>query len=196
MLRAALVTAALLLAGCGAAVEVPPPADLPKLVSVPLSILAECRAQGARVYDKCTDQRELFTAAKNLAAEQDKVILVSYGADWCIWCHVLDKYLQGYSGAFDYEFGAPGSDETATATLKEKAVDKALAESQARALAEFTANNFILFHLESDDAPGSDEILQQTGAIDAFDSALPFVFTLTEGGEFAAAMPEIAFGPC
>jgi hypothetical protein len=162
------------------------------LVSVPLTIPASCRAQGARVYDKCTDQQALFETARRLAQEQNKTVLVSYGADWCIWCHVLDKYLAGYSGAFDYEYGTPDSDETYQSTLKEKAADQALAAQQARALAEYAAKTFVLFHLESDVAPGSYEVLESTEADAHYAYELPFVFTVTSDGRFASALGDDA----
>jgi len=37
----------------------------------------------------------LVAAAVNTAKAQDKVVLVHFGASWCVWCRHLDDMLQG-----------------------------------------------------------------------------------------------------
>jgi thioredoxin-related protein len=37
----------------------------------------------------------LVAAAVKTAKEQDKVVLVHFGASWCVWCRHLDEMIQG-----------------------------------------------------------------------------------------------------
>ena len=56
---------------------------------VPEGPSPDCGNGHARLYDECSDQFELLNQAKQLAKEENKVVLVSYGAEWCKWCHIF-----------------------------------------------------------------------------------------------------------
>lgn len=64
---------------------------------VPEETSPECGKGQAKLYDECSDQFEFLNQAKQLAKQENKIVLVSYGAEWCKWCHifvntVLDDY--------------------------------------------------------------------------------------------------------
>ncbi len=44
-------------------------------------------------YDPARDPQADFAAAAKDAAEQDKLVLMILGGDWCSWCHRLDKFI-------------------------------------------------------------------------------------------------------
>ncbi len=56
---------------------------------VPEGPSPDCGNGQAKLYDECSDQFELLNQAKQLAKEENKVVLVSYGAEWCKWCHIF-----------------------------------------------------------------------------------------------------------
>lgn len=171
------------LASCGeVAVEAPPSENLPKLVKVPSEIPKSFGNGRAKLYDDCADQKVLFEEASLLAKQEGKTLIISYGAEWCIWRHVFDKYVQGYSDTFTYTYGEPSDPQAWTDTLREKAEHDAASEAL-----EFTTyfrENFVLFHLESDNAPNGDAVLTQTSASTYYDNWLPFIFTVDEAGRY------------
>lgn len=82
--------------------------NLPRAyVSFPERIDPQCRNGKARVFDECGDQLALFTAALAKANSEGKTLLVEYGAEWCIWCHVFDAHISGEHGEFRYTYGLP-----------------------------------------------------------------------------------------
>jgi len=68
------------------------------VVSFPETLPSDCRDGRAKTYDQCADQFELFQTAFETAQEQEKVLLVSLGAEWCVWCHVF-SYTVAIDGA-------------------------------------------------------------------------------------------------
>lgn len=44
-------------------------------------------------YDPTRDAFADFLAAQADAGVENKLILLEFGGDWCIWCHRLDKFL-------------------------------------------------------------------------------------------------------
>ena len=72
-----------------------------KITTIPSEFNKNCRRGRAKLYDECSDQSLIFEAAKQLAAAENKVLLVSYGAEWCIWCHVFAKYIHGERTRFE-----------------------------------------------------------------------------------------------
>ena len=153
------------------------------LVYFPRDIDPECRGGRAKIYDECTDQQTLFTQALAEARRQDKVLMVSYGAEWCIWCHVFYDYVSGVSGKFTHTYSDYDDKERFTSTLYERAKHDVTAEAQA--LGSFVADNFILLHLENRYAQGADAAVASTGYNPADISWLPFVFTVRSNGRFA-----------
>ena len=59
------------------------------VTSYPKSLDKSCRDGRAKTYDQCGDQFAMYQAAFDDAQAQDKVLLVSLGAEWCVWCHVF-----------------------------------------------------------------------------------------------------------
>ena len=83
------IPAILWLAACLAAPLCASAQDAP--ASYPLALDPTCRAGQAKLYDECGDQLALFDTAFEAATHDGKVLLVSYGAEWCVWCHVFDR---------------------------------------------------------------------------------------------------------
>ncbi|MEO1291299.1 MAG: hypothetical protein AAFV62_00485 [Pseudomonadota bacterium] len=159
----------------------PDPAPEPEtaaLASFPPVVARSCdRAPGPqRLYDACADQRALFEQAQAAAVANGKVLLVSYGAEWCIWCHVLERYLRGYDGTDAYE--VEGTEQA----FGRANVDPAAAQ----ALAAFAAETFVLLHLEAQYSAEGAAVFDETGAIIEFDDWIPFVFTVDAAGDYAA----------
>ena len=55
----------------------------------PKKLDPDCRGGRAKTYDQCADQFALYTKAFETAQAEEKVLLVSLGAEWCVWCHVF-----------------------------------------------------------------------------------------------------------
>ncbi len=156
-----------------------------KLVSYPQTFSASCRNGRATLYDECTDQLSLFAAAAARAKAENKVLLVSYGAEWCIWCHVFDAYLRGGKDKFTYTHGGPDEpDARYKTTLYERAQSDVSAEADA--LRRFAAENFVILHVDAQHAPNGDAVLKQTGAAEHLGSGIPFIFSVRADGKYAA----------
>lgn len=153
-------------------------------VGFPKSIDPRCRDGKARVFDECGDQSVLFKVALAQAKAEGKVLLVEYGAEWCIWCHVFDAHINGEHHKFQYTYGSPDEPESRyTTTFKEgKWADVAAAN----ALRDFVAATFVIVHIDADHAPKGDAVLEATGARAHYRGGIPFVFTVDPSGRFAA----------
>ncbi len=44
-------------------------------------------------YDPARDSFADFISAQSDASAENKLILIEFGGDWCIWCHRLDRFL-------------------------------------------------------------------------------------------------------
>lgn len=115
------------------------------LVKYP-NVGALCPEQGIRdVYASCREQREIFRRARAHAVESRKLLLVGYGANWCVWCKVSDRYLDG-------------------AVSKQ---EEGSAESNLRLagnLAAFVAETFVVLHIDSDKKAETTPIMEEIGA--------------------------------
>lgn len=78
----------------------------PKITRFPEKLNKACRRGRAKLFDECGDQWAMFNAARKRAAAEGKALLVSFGAEWCIWCHVFDQYIHGGKTRFSYTFGS------------------------------------------------------------------------------------------
>ncbi|MEO1537640.1 MAG: hypothetical protein AAFR73_07895 [Pseudomonadota bacterium] len=156
------------------------------LTAFPMTIERACRGGSANIYDECGDQHALFKAALAEANRRGKVLLVSYGAEWCIWCHVFHDYVKGVSGSFTHTFSDPADVTRDTATMFETPTGQA--EAEATALASYAAESFVLVHLEMRHARGADEAVASTGFDPNDVQWLPFVFTVSPEGEFGASL--------
>ena len=59
------------------------------VTAFPTSLDKTCRDGRAKTYDQCGDQFAMYEDAFAAAQEEEKVLLVSLGAEWCVWCHVF-----------------------------------------------------------------------------------------------------------
>ena len=46
-------------------------------------------------YDKTRDARADLKTAITAASVLDRRILIEVGGEWCIWCHILDRFIAG-----------------------------------------------------------------------------------------------------
>ncbi len=158
------------------------------ILSFPAMANADCHEnERARIYDLCADQTTLFETALKTANENEKTLLVSYGAEWCIWCHVFKAYIAGDALSFEYTYGEPGYPEKWTDRMVERGAPDDLIE-QAYLLNQFVAENFVVVHIDYEFAPGGDDVLINNGAAEHYDNWLPYIFSVTKDGEFAAAL--------
>ncbi len=158
-----------------------------ELTAFPVIPVNGCRGGRARLYDECGSQVDLFEQALAAAVRENKVLLVSYGAEWCIWCHVFHSYVTGVHTAFLHRFPDAADTETYTALLYERASsDPAGAAIE---LAAFVRNKFVLVHIDDQHARDGDKVLQLTDAEEHYNWELPFIFSVTSEGRFAAGLP-------
>ncbi|MEO9517774.1 MAG: hypothetical protein ABJH45_15455 [Paracoccaceae bacterium] len=159
------------------------PASAQEISTIPEEIQRDCRGGQAVLYDECGSQTMLLRDAINRAESEGKVLLISYGAEWCIWCHVFQQYVKGHHSTMTYRFSDPGDNETAEVTLDEKpATDPTAA---AAALTKFVAEHFVLLHIENFYSSDGYEVLNRTGADSTFDGGLPYIFTVDATGRYA-----------
>jgi len=152
----------------GAPVQAGPDAVI---VVMPEKLDSTCRLGRAKLYDECSDQRSVFEAARQRAADTNKVLLVSYGAEWCKWCHIFDEYIHG---GFPFEDGevAPGIKADATG------------------LKNYVGQSFVIVHIDHQYAPNGVSVLETAGApIESIDG-IPFIFAVDRNGRYVDAMDE------
>ena len=154
---------------------------------VPASISKDCRGGVARIYDECSDQAELLAEALRLANGSDKTVLILYGAEWCIWCHVFDKYVKGQSRRFKYQWQFPDGYEERW-DMRER--ENRQAEAQAKQLNEYVAANFVILHLEYYFSPNGEAVLASTGFDAASVEVVPQVLVVDGRGKFVAGMDD------
>ena len=126
----------------------------------------------------------IFTQAKLRAKQEGKTVLVSYGAEWCIWCHVFEAYIHGDVEKFTYTFGQEGDEKRYTHTMRERA-NRDVSED-AYNLKKYVSENFVLAHIDYEHSPDGDDVLTQTQAWDAFTGGVPYIFTVDATGKDAA----------
>jgi len=158
----------------------------PNLISYPETLDKNCRDGRAKIFDECGDQYKLFKLALKRAKSEDKTLLVSFGAEWCIWCHVFDKYIHGVSDTFTHTYSNPRDTYRDTSTLLEKAGHDTKAE--AKDLADFVAKHFVIVHIDYKYSDKGVEVLEKTSAREHYDGGLPFIFTVNRKGKFAKMM--------
>ncbi len=170
-----------------------PVETLPRIyANFPVSIDPQCRDGTAKLYDECGDQLALFREALARANSEGKVLLVSYGAEWCVWCHVFDAHINGDRGAFRYTYAAPDDPEDfRTKTITEGADSDADAADELR---EFVARTFVVAHIDYQYAPNGDGVLEISAAAEHFPDGLPFIFVVDSAGQFVASVDSEPIG--
>jgi len=155
------------------------------ITTLPRLPIPKCRSGKAKLYDECTDQLTLYQQALARAQAENKVLLVSYGAEWCIWCHVFAQYVEGRTTKFTYTYGRPSAPEAKeTSTLHERPKGNVINEAQA--LNAFVAQSFVLVHIDAQYAPNGRAVLKQSGADRHYGLSIPFVFAVSASGKYAA----------
>jgi hypothetical protein len=151
----------------------------PEIVRFPDRFDKKCRAGNAKLYDECGSQLGVFTSAMQTAKVTGKTLLISYGAEWCIWCHVFDAYIDGQYSNFEYHFDGQ------YAILKEYHDERMV--SDAKALHAFVSKNFVIAHIEAKYSPDGPDVLVKTGARRRFDGGYPFIYSVMLRGRWAAS---------
>ncbi|HEU4779638.1 MAG TPA: hypothetical protein VFS58_07115 [Steroidobacteraceae bacterium] len=191
---ASLLLAGAALSSCAREEAAPPPPAkaaptaydvLPRLyVAYPDKPDPNCRDGKAKLFDECSDQTALFEKARARAQAEGKTLLVEYGAEWCIWCHVFAAHIKGEHGRFRYTYGsAEAPDERDSTTFVEGKWADAKAALE---LSMFVAENFVLVHIELEHAPNGAAVLELTGAAEHYNNRVPFIYTVDETGRFVA----------
>ncbi len=155
-------------------------------VVVPETPIVECRGGRSKLYDECGSQVALFKRAQDIARQENKVLLVSYGAEWCIWCHVFHAHIQGVSDEFNYTYSDPEDAEKYQSTLRERSSEDQT--QKATDLASFFADNFVLVHIDTRYADDGFTVLELSGAEHHYNGWLPFIFSVKSNGDIAAVL--------
>lgn len=159
------------------------PHTLP-ITHFPASLPKDCNDGAAKLYDECANQVDILKSAISAANDENKKVLIVYGGEWCIWCHVLDNYFHGKFRSFDYQWRY--SDGDIQKWLMRERVSPADIED-ARALNEYVANNFVVAHIENVYANGNEAV-----ALTGFDPEniyyYPFIVALNSKGKYASNM--------
>jgi Protein of unknown function, DUF255 len=151
----------------------------------PSELDKSCRGGKAKLYDQCSDQSRIFEATTQRAAADNKVLLVSLGAEWCIWCHVFAKYIHGETTRFTYTFGSPGAPEDRhTATIYER--ENQDVTKDAAALTDYVSRSIVVAHIDVQYAPNGGAVLARTGAVAFMGNSIPFIFAVDRKGRYAA----------
>lgn len=153
--------------------------------SYPQTIADDCRDGVAKIYDECSDQALILQAAINSAKQTNKTVLVVYGAEWCIWCHVFDKHIKGYSQKFFYEWQYRDGDNFDW-DMTERANPNA--RTEAFILNKYVAENFVIAHIEGYHSPNGDQTIVATGVDESHINFLPFIIVLNHNGEYVGEM--------
>jgi hypothetical protein len=120
-----------------------------------------------------------------LAAAENKVPLVSYGAEWCIWCHVFGKYIHGEKTRFEYTLGSPNAlQDRHAATIYER--ENQDVSSDAAALSAYVSHSLVVAHIDAQYSPNGGAALGKTGAAPFMGNSIPFIFTVDRNGRYAA----------
>ncbi len=144
----------LLLSAMDAAAQSPGVADLDSdyftvgrygLVSYPNVALLCPKQQAGSLFATCLPQAEVFQRARDHAAAENKLLLVDYGADSCIWCGVIDQYFDGNIG------------------IQHEKIEH-LDFGFSRMLAQTMSKNFILVHINSEVEAEAREVMAGIGA--------------------------------
>lgn len=156
-----------------------------EIISFPTQIDKACRNGRAKIFDECADQMDLFETAHARAKADGKSLLVSFGAEWCIWCHVFDSYINGYVDKFTYTFGEEGNDARDTHTMRERA--KHDVSQEAYDLKKYVSDNFVLVHIDYEHSSKGSDVIDRAEAWGNFDDFIPYVFSVDSDGIYTAS---------
>ncbi len=152
---------------------------------VPESISKDCRGGIANVYDECSDQTLILQDALARANRSGKSVLVVYGAEWCIWCHVFDQYVKGGFRKFEYKWQFHDGDNLQWKMIERESRN---ARQEAYDLNKYVSDNFVIAHVEGYHAPNGEEAMAQTGVDTSKLFFMPYIVVLDSKGKLAAEM--------
>ncbi len=153
----------------------------------PTATSDSCRDGVARIYDECSDQAVILRQARESAAASGKSVLIVYGAEWCIWCHVFEKYVQGQSRKYKYEYEYEG--EPQYWPMRER--ENKDAEAQARQLNRYVADNFVIANIEGHYSPNGEEVLANIGYDTSNLAFVPLFVVLDNEGKYVGNMQSV-----
>jgi len=156
------------------------------LAKYPKEISSDCQYKRAKLYDQCGSQMRLFEHALEEANASEKTLLVSYGAEWCIWCHVFDQYIAGGYGDMEFRYGDQDGPDYDTFAVPGRNTWSQKVASEV--LANFIRESFVIVHIDAQHAPDGYDVIETSGALAQYQNWIPFVFTVKPNGQFAAAM--------
>lgn len=159
-------------------------ADTTSLIRFPQATDPACNHGHSQIYDECNSQAPIYARALAEARKSGKVLLVSFGAEWCIWCHVFEAHLVGEAGSFHYAY------DNHDVTLNEHAAPGAPAEAET--LRAFAAKNFVLVNIEAEKALDGMAVVLGAGVAGSDVQGLPFIFSVTADGKVAAVFNQDA----
>ena len=167
MMRALATAAALSLAAAPAVAETgAPPARVPAKVN-PYGLTTFPDAQRAcphlphGQFARCIAQADVLDAASRKARASGRRVLVLVGADWCVWCVVLNRYIDGWND--------PAMEPMAAGTA-----------GDADTLARFVARNFVVAELNADSTDIQDALKRAQLQPDQV-RELPAAFVVSHG---------------
>lgn len=158
--------------------------QLKSIEHFPQTLSKECRDGLAKLHDECGDQVAIIKNAIEAAKQQNKNVLLIYGGEWCIWCHVLDRYFNGKIQTHDYVWRDSNGDLSEwimNETVSQDDIDNAIL------LNHYMADNFVIAHIDGDYANGNDAL-----AYVGYHHKIyfyPTIMALDKQGQFAAMMP-------
>lgn len=162
----------------------PPSWSALTITHFPTVIPRDCGDGQAKLYDECADQVNILESAISTANEENKNVLIVYGGEWCIWCHVLDNYFKGKFRTFDYEWRDNYGD-IQTWSMREQVSSDEI--NDAKRLNEYVANNFVIAHIDNSYANGN-EAIEMTGFDPENIYYYPFIVALNSKGKYVGNM--------
>ena len=153
--------------------------------SFPEAISKDCRNGEAKVYDECSDQGILLKKALIKANSTGKSVLIVYGAEWCIWCHVFDKYIKGESRLFFLKWKDRENEDSYWMMQEQQNKN---AEIEAENLNKYVSENFIIAHVEGYYSPNGNDVIEKTGFDISKLKVLPYLIVLNMQGKYAGDM--------
>ncbi len=154
--------------------------------SFPKTLDKNCGDGLARIYDECGDQSAILNAAVAAARAQNKSVLVVFGSEWCIWCHVFDSYIHGQRGMHDYKWRAEQDGELVHWPMQEM-MDEDI-RKDAVALNRYVAEHFVVAHIEAG-ADNGRQTLEQAGADTSTFYTIPAILRLDAQGRYTGRIP-------
>ncbi|MDJ0942209.1 MAG: hypothetical protein QNJ30_02000 [Kiloniellales bacterium] len=129
------------------------------LVSYPNVALLCPKQPAGSLFATCLPQKEIFQRARDHAAVENKLLLIDYGADSCIWCGVIDQYFDGNIG------------------VQKEQIDH-LDLGFSRQLAKTMSDNFILVHINAEQEAEAKQVMTDIGTEAVIGGPIPAFIAL------------------